>query len=414
VLGEETIDDYAEDYNDNFIHRYQYAATYFIQTVESQWLILLATHKTPPKIWTALEDKFARENTSSFFNQLNSGFNTKYDILNLLSDRINKYDTLWNRLHLRCSTASSTDRYTLLFVFQTLFESPEAKAAILLRSLPESMNNNIDNLQTKKDITYDHVYNRLMDLKIPTAVNSADNKAYKTADVKGKGKELPREPSRKGPTALPKECSYCKKHYPTARSDGHTWNECVKLKADNLKNKEKRTVNTAKIGKEETPEPVSTLSSVGTTTKISSYPRWVIDTGANAHMTNNIDLVINFETVKGTVRLGHDSVIDTCGCGTVVILAKTSISHVSSEYLERVLWVPSLGSCSLLSWRAIVSLGKGFSLDSSGKDTYIFKENKTEVIWGKLDGQDYCAREERVGKEDDIPTVARSTWTSLT
>ena len=101
-----------------------------------------------------------------------------------------------------------------------------------------------------------------MDVKIPTAVNSADNKAYKTADVKGKGKELRREPSDKGRTALPKECSYCKTHYPTARSDGHTWNECVKLKAANLKNKKKLTVNTAKIRKEQTPELVSTWSSI--------------------------------------------------------------------------------------------------------------------------------------------------------
>ena len=93
MLGEETIDDYAEDDNDNFIDRYQYAATYFIQTVESQWLIFLATHKTPPKIWAALKDKFARENTSSFFDQLNSVFDTKYDTLDLLSDLINKYDT---------------------------------------------------------------------------------------------------------------------------------------------------------------------------------------------------------------------------------------------------------------------------------------------------------------------------------
>jgi len=117
VLGEETIDDYAEDDNDNFIDRYQYAATSFIQTLESQWLILLATHKTPPERWTALEDTFAREKTSSFFDQLKSVFNTKYDRLDLLSDHINKYDTLWNRLRLLCSTASSPDRYTVPFVF---------------------------------------------------------------------------------------------------------------------------------------------------------------------------------------------------------------------------------------------------------------------------------------------------------
>jgi len=69
------------------------------------------------------------------------------------------------------------------------------------------MNNIVDNLQTKKDFTYDHIYNSLIDLKIPAAVNFTDNKAYKTANVKGKGKEQGREPSRKGPRARAKECS---------------------------------------------------------------------------------------------------------------------------------------------------------------------------------------------------------------
>jgi len=127
----------------------------------------LAIHKTPAAIWQPFEDKFARENTSSFFDQLNSVFDTKYDISDLLSDHINQYDTLWNRLQLHCSTASSSYGYTLLFAFQSVFESPETYAAILLGSLPALMNNIVHNLQTKEDLTYDHVYNKLMDLKIP-------------------------------------------------------------------------------------------------------------------------------------------------------------------------------------------------------------------------------------------------------
>jgi len=103
-----------------------------------------------------------------------------------------------------------------------VFDSPEGKAAILLHSLPESMNNIADNLQTKEDLTYDHIFNKLMDLKVSTPVNSADNKRDKNADVKGRGKKPRREPSSKGPPALPKEYSYCKKQYPTTRSDGHT------------------------------------------------------------------------------------------------------------------------------------------------------------------------------------------------
>ena len=105
------------------------------------------------------------------------------------------------------------------------------------------MNNIVNHLQTKEDLTYDHVYNKLLDLKTPSTVSSADNKEYKSADIKGKGKEKRREPSRKGPPATTKECTYCKKHFQTACSEGHIWNEYTKLKAANLKNKEKKTVN---------------------------------------------------------------------------------------------------------------------------------------------------------------------------
>ena len=139
-------------------------------------------------------------------------------------------------------------------------------------------------------------------------------------------------------------------------------------------------VNSAKIGKEETPEPVCTLSSTRTSTKISPYPRWVIDTGTSSHMTNNLDFFINFETTKSTGRLGDDSEIEICSCGAVMIMAKISTGHVSPVYLERVLWIPSFGCCSLLLWHAIVSLGKGISLASSGKDMYVFRGNKTGYL----------------------------------
>jgi len=112
-------------------------------------------------------------------------------------------------------------------------------------------------------------------------------------------------------------------------------------------------------------------------------------------MTNNLDLFINLEIVKGTVRLGYNPIMESSGHGTVMILGQTSVGHVSSVYLERVLRVPSLGSCSLLSWHTSVSVRKGFSLLSSGRDMYVFRENKTEGIWGKLDGPNYVVQEEK-------------------
>ena len=135
------------------------------------------------------------------------------------SDHINKYNTLWNRLHIICSTATSTDECTLGFVFQIVFKSPEAKAGRLLHSLLELIINIIDNRQIIEGLSYEQVYNKMIDLKIHAAINSADNKAYKTLDVKGEGKEQRTECACNGPTALHKESSYCKMHYPTARSN---------------------------------------------------------------------------------------------------------------------------------------------------------------------------------------------------
>lgn len=45
-----------------------------------------------------------------------------------------------------------------------LATSPAAKGALLLYSLPKSMTNIVDNLQTNADLTYEVAYQRLLDL----------------------------------------------------------------------------------------------------------------------------------------------------------------------------------------------------------------------------------------------------------
>ena len=71
-----TNDDAIESFRD----RYQWASAYFLETIDLKYLILLATHKTLPNIWKVFQDKFARENTSSFFEQLNAFSNTTYNV----------------------------------------------------------------------------------------------------------------------------------------------------------------------------------------------------------------------------------------------------------------------------------------------------------------------------------------------
>ena len=112
------------------------------------------------------------------------------------------------------------------------------------------MNNIVDNLQTKDNLTYNQVYEKLMDL--PRKVKSKDDKAYKATasslEEKGKWKDTTEE----------LECSYCKAHYPKSKFQGHKWSTCNKLKADKEKKEKDKEEKKDKEGKkEETTKPVS-------------------------------------------------------------------------------------------------------------------------------------------------------------
>ena len=144
-----------EDEIDSYTQRYQYASAYFLETVSSDWFIILVTYKTPNGIWQALQDKSARENTVSFFDQLVTLLNHKLDTKHDLATHLTIYESHWNALQNLCSTATATDDFKLPFTFKGIFQSLEAKAALMLYTLPPSMENIVDNPQTKTNITYD-------------------------------------------------------------------------------------------------------------------------------------------------------------------------------------------------------------------------------------------------------------------
>ena len=282
-----------EDDIDNFHQRYRYSTSFFLETVDHQWLPILVTYKTPQAIWTALRDKFARENTTTFYDELSTVLNLRLTNKSDIATHINKFDSSWTRIQHRCSTATATDDFDLPYVFKSVFESLTAKAALMLYSLPSSMDNIVDNLQTKDGLTYDQVYQKLMDLNSKS--NQVEDKAYRVQE--------PRRQADPNSNSEDKECSYCKKHFPKSRWTGHLWNECHKLKAKQEKEKEKKGK-----GKVDTAKAVTESSKVSTDTDAVSprtHPsssrstQWVIDTAASSHMTNNPDLFLNIEHHRG-------------------------------------------------------------------------------------------------------------------
>ena len=70
------------------------------------------------------------------------------------------------------------------------------KRKLFLCSLPPSLDNVVDNLQTKMDLTYNQVFARLLDLNAANKSNTADNKAYSSnhnGDSKGKNRDNGKE-----------------------------------------------------------------------------------------------------------------------------------------------------------------------------------------------------------------------------
>jgi len=209
--------------------------------------------------WTALADKFDRKNAISLHTLIKAITTLTYDEKSSLSDHLSTFDNLWTRLKERTCAATSTQR--LDFALKSLADSDEAKGAFLLLSLPKAYDNIVDNLQTKENLTYNDIYQRLMDLASTSNQGSLDNTAYKVKMDKP-----------------PKECSWCQKQGYFYK--GHVWKNCRKLKA--FKEKEKKKDDKGNLAT--TSEATAFLANV---TPSSCHHNWVFDTGATTHMTAN-------------------------------------------------------------------------------------------------------------------------------
>jgi hypothetical protein len=146
-----------ENENDieGFKDRYQCTSAFYLETIDPTWLTILTTYRTPSAVWIALQDKFACENTTSFYNNLSGLLYLRMESKSKATAHLTQVDSNWNRLQHRCATAKESDTFKLPHAFKSVLESLEAKAALLLYTLPPSMENIVDNLQTKEGLTYD-------------------------------------------------------------------------------------------------------------------------------------------------------------------------------------------------------------------------------------------------------------------
>jgi hypothetical protein len=99
------------------------------------------------------------------------------------------------------------------------------KAAFLLISLPSEIDNIVDNLQKKADLSYADIHARLMDL-------AANKSTSTTTDDKAN------EAGSSSASTSDKSCTFCKKT--GWKHERHTYQVCRKLMTRNEKNKQKK------------------------------------------------------------------------------------------------------------------------------------------------------------------------------
>ena len=198
-----------------------------MQTVNPELIPYVVNNPTAAGAWAALKDKFFRDNTHTFFSQLKSLLDLRLENPSELSDHVAKFDAEWLRMLQRCANAPSDSKNPLPALLKPLMESQNAKAAFLLLSLPKSLDNVVDNLQTKTDLNYNDVYSRLVDLASTNSKEAtADNKAYVVTTP-----AAPQQQKGNSNRENTKECSYCKAHK-LGRYLGHDFNQCRKLAED--------------------------------------------------------------------------------------------------------------------------------------------------------------------------------------
>ncbi|KAH8150322.1 uncharacterized protein LAJ45_05533 [Morchella importuna] len=311
--------------------------------------------------WKALKDLYDRVSPNTTITLLSRVLDTKMQDNGNLTEHLETFNTNWNTL----KTRSQSGDHKLAQALLPLTKSNEAMAAFLLASLPKSMSNVVDNIQTKQDVTYEDVRQRLQNLQEETPL-TGNNRVLHT---------------RSTPTPNGKECTWCKKR--NNPYQGHEYKECRKLKEQN----KTRDSNRRRPGRDNSASVVinessTTVCMVRTDTSPSLPLTWILDSGATSHVTPFKDQLFNIRSHTSTVRTADGTIHAVTGLGSASFECYLPNGDRSTVVLTDVLLVPTMGNVGLVSETILDE--KGFRTESGGGNKLVTKEKKG-IIWAKLD-----------------------------
>ena len=295
-----------------------------LMAVDDTWLHIVSASASANAPWTALQNQFDRHNVTSVHHLLHTFVNTKMD-KQTLPEYLNHFDQTWTRLQQRVQNASSDDN--LANGLKTMLSNSAVKASFLQFSLPDTYNNIVDNLVTKK-VDYDDAYTHLLDLPSPSSGSALS--------AQGTKKKSDKKQQSVSSNQLGKnECSFCKKWKRTYT--GHTFKTCTLLKDfKDGKNFESGQANIAISGVALVSCEAPTIDGQALS---ASKTTWALDTAASHHITSNLSQIQSPVAVRIGIKIGNGSALWSTHSGTVNLCVNVSHQMIPVS-LSGVLCIP--------------------------------------------------------------------------
>ncbi|KAK4081277.1 uncharacterized protein Triagg1_2809 [Trichoderma aggressivum f. europaeum] len=214
------------------------AMVMLMSAVHEDIVMLVTTASTASQAWTALADRYDRDTAHSTIQQFRRLTSMRFDENEDLVQHLDAFHQTWVNMERRCRTSEHELAKNLLAVFS----SQSIKGLFFLSTLPESMDNVVDNLSTRGVNKFVDIEPKMFDIAYRRQ-QPMDEKALYT---KTAGKRTnPRSATNND------ECTWCRKH--NLAFVGHVYTNCHKLadfKKQKDKNKNKTNVpNKSKKGK---------------------------------------------------------------------------------------------------------------------------------------------------------------------
>jgi len=262
-------------------------------------------------------------------------------------------------------------------------------------TLPESIANVVDNLQSKVDLKYLDVRTQLLELASSSIIETPEKNKALSAKSRGKNTQSTTyqqpNPTRVGKTVSAKgnQCSWCKsRNFPF---DSHTFKTCQKLKdyqASSSSSQQQCPTQTS--GREGVPyqaltaqelfyynslahlvisRPSSYSASVNVPAQVSAnhttYEVWIFDTGTSFHITADFSHLLNPVRCYVGLMIGGGRVMHATHQGNVVLSLEVPTGVLSLTLID-ILYVPDWNEACLISWRKFDKTGLFYMFGKEG------------------------------------------------